>query len=70
MLLAFASYAEAQSDFNSTFRFLNIPSSARAAGLGGVNVALPDADVTHSQMNPAHSDKPLISIINVTLKNI
>lgn len=54
VILAFASIAEAQNDLNSAFRFLNIPSSARAAAMGGVNVALPDADVTHFQMNPAY----------------
>lgn len=57
IVLVVASNAEAQTNSNATFRFLNIPSSARAAALGGVNVALPEADVTHFQMNPAYLKK-------------
>jgi hypothetical protein len=43
----------AQPSANSSFDFLNLPSHARLAGLGGVNVSLRDRDVNFFTSNPA-----------------
>lgn len=42
-----------------SFEFLNIPSSSRMAGLGGVNVSLADRDVNFFYANPASNGDSL-----------
>lgn len=45
--------AESQIGGKRSFEFLNAPSSARLAGLGGVNASLADKDVNFFSSNPA-----------------
>lgn len=44
----------AQSLGNTVFRFLNLPTSARAAALGGSHISLSNGDVSLFQQNPAY----------------
>lgn len=48
--------ATAQIGGRQTFEFLRIPTDARLAGLGGVNVSLYQGDVSRFQQNPALLD--------------
>lgn len=52
LLTYFAFYTQAQKGEN-TYQFLQLPNSARTAGLGGMNVSLMDNDLSLSYHNPA-----------------
>ena len=43
----------AAQESNSAYNFLNVTSSARIYGLGGVNISLVDDDITTTDQNPA-----------------
>ena len=53
LLLLFSGSAEAQLGGKSTFQFLNLVTSARAAGLGGNDIATRADDVTIALQNPS-----------------
>jgi hypothetical protein len=55
LLLTISLAIPAQAQFNSSpsYRFLDVPVSARMTGLGGVNVSLHDRDVNFFYSNPA-----------------
>ena len=53
VLCSFATAALGQSVSTPAFNFLRLPSHARLAGLGGVNVSLADRDVNFFHNNPA-----------------
>ena len=52
-LVAVFSNAHAQIGGKRSYEFLNVPSGARLAGLGGVNVSLADRDLNFFYANPA-----------------
>ncbi len=52
LIFLFAIAARGQ-EKSSTFNFLKLPTSAHAAGLGGMNVSLVDDDPTLAFANPA-----------------
>lgn len=61
--------ADAQEAVNSTYRFLQLPVSARTAALGGDAISLPDGNVSEFQVNPSYlqessQDKLSLSYIN------
>lgn len=57
LLLLFAynpTFVQAQiTGGNSTFKFVNLPASARIAATGGLNISISDADVSFFTQNPA-----------------
>lgn len=44
---------------SGTYQFLNLPSSARIASMGGVNIAVKDSDVNSAFQNPALLDSAM-----------
>jgi hypothetical protein len=54
MVFLTASVAVAQTNTSSVFRFLEIPPTARAAGLGGNHAGLYNADFSMLHVNPAY----------------
>jgi hypothetical protein len=52
-VLIINSHCLAQIGGRQSFNFLNVPTSARLAGLGGINVSLADRDVNFFYANPA-----------------
>jgi hypothetical protein len=48
--------SRAQNLDNTVFRFLNLPTSARAAALGGSHISLSDGGISVFQQNPAYLD--------------
>jgi hypothetical protein len=64
LLFANAS-AKAQIGGQRSYEFLNVPSSARLAGLGGVNVSLADRDVNFFLANPALNGDTLAGVGSV-----
>lgn len=53
VLCSFATAALGQSASAPAFNFMHLPSHARLAGLGGVNVSLADRDINFFHSNPA-----------------
>lgn len=51
-----------QSGGRSSFEFLNVPSSARLSGLGGVNVSLADRDINFFSSNPSLAGDTLAGV--------
>jgi hypothetical protein len=56
----------AQVGGRQSFSFLNIPQSARLAGLGGVNVSLADRDVNFFYSNPALNGDTLAGVASAS----
>lgn len=53
LLLAGAAFGMSAQDGTSAYSFLNVTSSAKVYGLGGVNISLVDDDITVTEQNPA-----------------
>lgn len=53
LLLAGAAFGVSAQDGTSAYSFLNVTSSAKVYGLGGVNISLVDDDITVTEQNPA-----------------
>ena len=51
--VSLASAAAAAQDGSTAYNFLNVSSSARIYGLGGMNISLVDDDITTTDQNPA-----------------
>ncbi|MBL6445452.1 type IX secretion system protein PorQ [Fulvivirga sp. 29W222] len=63
-LLVTCSIATAQVGGQRSYEFLNIPYSARASGLGGVNVSLADVDINMVYSNPALTSDTLSGLLS------
>lgn len=61
-------YAQ-NANLEATYRFLNLPSSARMAALGGNNTALPNADISHFLVNPAYLNNQVHGQVAVSYLN-
>ena len=53
LLIVITSFTAYSQKGENTYEFLNIPTSAKGAGLGGINVSLSDADQVLAVYNPA-----------------
>lgn len=59
----------AQSSLNTSFRFLEMPSSARSAALGGQVVSLPNGDISLFHINPGYLNEDLNKSVSVSYIN-
>ncbi len=60
---------KAQADGNHTFRFLDLPSSAREAAFGGKDITVKDGDLTMANENPALLDSTMHSDLALSYVN-
>jgi len=65
----FGSVAQAQTERNEVYRFLEVPSSAEASALGGNQVALFDGNSSLMHLNPAYLDEASANMVSATFVN-
>jgi len=65
--LSFHQQSFAQIGGASTYQFLNLPSSARTASMGGVNIAVKDSDINSAFQNPSLLDSIMDNQFSVSV---